>query len=131
MRPGTAWIVARARELFVKHKVPIRVNPASAEGALINALTDARVDLVEVSSREYQQACGAFLLAVENGEVRHIDQESLNRSVSAVGRRDVGKEGGWMWEQLGPVDITPLRAATLALSGVAEKPSLRAIDCIG
>lgn len=130
-RPGTAWVVARAKELFAKHRLPIRVNPAGSEGALIRALTDARIEVVEVSSREYQQACGAFVLAVENGELRHIDQESLNRAVASGGRRDVGKEGGWAWEQVGPSDITPLRAATLALSGVELPSSRKAVDCIG
>jgi len=79
------------------------------------------VDVVEVSAREYQQACGEFLSAVEGGRVRHIDQKALNIAVAAAGRRDVGKEGGWVWVRPGGIDISPLKAATLALSGVELK----------
>lgn len=121
MRPGTGWIVARAVELYGKRKLPIRVNPAAADGALIKALTNAGVEIFEVPAREYQQACGAFLLGVQNGELRHIDQESMNRAAAAAGRRDVGQEGGWVWEHpANGVDISPLKAATLALSGVED-----------
>lgn len=120
-RPGTAWVVDRAKELGASRRVPVRVNPAAAEGALIRALRDARVDVVEVDGRQYQQACGAFLLAVENGALRHLDQESMNRSVAAAGRRDVGHEGAWVWVRPGAVDISPLTAATNALTGVEER----------
>jgi hypothetical protein len=77
--------------------------------------------VVEVGGREYQQACGELLAAVEGGRIRHIDQKPLNIAVSAAGRRDVGKEGGWVWVRPGAIDISPLKAATLALSGVELK----------
>jgi phage terminase large subunit-like protein len=120
-RPGTAWVVDRAVELQGKRHLPVRVNPAAAEGALIKDLVKAGVELVEVPAREYQQACGAFLLAVENGRLRHLDQESMNRAVAAAGRRDVGNEGAWVWTRPGAVDVSPLTAVTLALTGVEER----------
>lgn len=119
MRPGTGWVVSRVAELYAKRRIPIRVNPAAADGALIKSLTDAKVEVVEVDARSYQQACGAFLMAVNNGELRHIDQQSMNIAVVAAGRRDIGKEGGWVWAH-GVRDISPLTAATLALSGVED-----------
>ncbi len=66
-----------------------------------------------------KHACGAFLAALENEGLRHLDQESMNRAVAAADRRDVGHEGGWVWERP-QVDISPLVAVTLALSGVAD-----------
>lgn len=123
MLPGTGSIVAAVAELCKRKRTPIRVNPAAAEGAFIQALTDAGVEVVEVDARSYQQACGAFLAAVTNGELRHPDDVPLDRSVAAAGRREVGKEGAWVWEHpANDVDISPLSAATLALSGVAEAP---------
>lgn len=119
MRPGTGWVVSRVAELYAKRRIPIRVNPAAADGALIKALTDAKVEVIEVDARSYQQACGAFLMAVNNGELRHIDQQSMNIAAVAAGRRDIGKEGGWVWAH-GARDISPLTAATLALSGVED-----------
>lgn len=117
---GTAWIVDACADLYRRRKTPIRVNPAAAEGAFIQRLTDARVDVHQVTAREYQQACGAFLDAVKNDALRHIGQEHLNRAVAVADRRDVGLEGGWVWARAG-YDITPLIAATLAVTGVAEK----------
>lgn len=131
-RRGTEWVVAFVAELCQRKRSTVRVNPAAAEGALIRPLLDARVDVVEVESREYQQACGMFLFAVENGTLRHLGQESMNNSVTAAGRRDIGREGAWVWVRPGAVDISPLTAATNALTGVvAEAPSRKAVDCIG
>lgn len=118
---GTSWIVGRLSDLYKGKRLPIRIDPSGSEGAFIRPLKDAGVEVVEVVAREYQQACGEFLAAVEAGNIRHLNQPALNRSVAAAGRREVGKEGGWVWVRPGAVDISPLKAATLALSGVELK----------
>lgn len=118
---GTTWVVEFLSELCERKRTAIRVDPAGAEGAFIRPLREAGVEVVEVGGREYQQACGELLAAVEGGRVRHIDQKPLNIAASAAGRRDVGKEGGWVWVRPGAVDVSPLKAATLALSGVELK----------
>jgi hypothetical protein len=116
---GTGWVVDYLADLYSRKRIPVHVNPEATEGAFIRALSDRKVPVVEVGHRDYKQACGAFLAALENDRLRHIDQEALNRSVAAADRRDVGHEGGWVWERP-QVDISPLVAATLALSGVTE-----------
>lgn len=128
-RQGTSWVVERVCELFEKRRLPIRVNPAAAEGAFIRQLRDARIGVIEVGGREYQQACGELLEAVLNGRLRHLGQESMDRAAGAAGRRDVGQEGGWVWARPGAVDISPLTAATLALSGVTarRKPRIHSL----
>jgi phage terminase large subunit-like protein len=118
---GTAWVVEYLAALHKRKRLPIRVDPAGAEGAFIRPLREAGVEVIEVGSREYQQACGEMLAAVEGGRVHHINQTALNTAVAAAGRRDVGKEGGWVWVRPGSVDVSPLKAATLALSGVELK----------
>lgn len=130
-RPGTAWVVDRAVDLYRKRRLPLRINPAGAEAALKKSLSDAGVELVEVAARDYEQACGAVLQAVKNGSLRHLDQETMNRSAAAAGRRDVGKEGAFVWGRPGAVDISPLVAATLAVSGVEKLPERSAVACIG
>jgi hypothetical protein len=120
-RTGTAWVVGYLTELFGRKRLPIRIDPAGSEGAFIRPLREAGVEVFEVGGREYQQACGELLAAIDAGKVRHLGQAALNRSVAAAGRRDVGKEGGWVWVRPGAVDISPLKAATLALSGVELK----------
>jgi hypothetical protein len=116
---GTGWVVHYLTELYSRKRVAVRVNPEASEGAFLKPLRAENVSVVEVGHRDYKQACGTFLAAVENDGLRHLDQESMNRSVAAADRRDVGHEGGWVWERP-TVDISPLVAATLALSGVAE-----------
>jgi hypothetical protein len=124
---GTGWLIEYLKDLYERKRIPIRVNPAAGEGAFIQALTASGVEVDEVTTREYQQACGAFLDAVKNGQIRHLGQDVLNRAVSVADRRDIGLEGGWVWTRSG-YDITPLIAATLALSGVAaeRKPKIHA-----
>jgi hypothetical protein len=118
---GSAWVLSFLVELHERRRKAIRIDPAGSEGAFIRPLREAGVEVVEVSGREYQQACGEFLSAVEGARIRHIDQPALYTSVAAAGRREGGKEGGWVWVRPGAVDISPLKAATLALSGVERK----------
>lgn len=118
---GTDWVVPYVIDLHSRKRRPIRVNPAGAEGAFIRPLVEAGVEVVEVDGRGYQAACGEFLDAVKNRQLRHLGQRTLDTSVSVAGRRDVGKEGGWVWVRLGETDITPLVAATVALSGVKQR----------
>lgn len=122
---GTAWVVQYLKELQGRKRLPIRIDPSDAAGAFIRPLGDAGVEVLEVGGREYQQACGELLSAITDKRVRHLGQMSLNRAAAAAGRRDVGKEGGWVWVRPGSVDISPLKAATLALSGVAARRAPR------
>lgn len=119
---GTAWVQSYiADDLYPRKRLPIRIDPSDSAGAFIRPLKEAGVEVVEVAGREYQQACGELLAAVEGGRIRHLGQASLNKAVAAAGRRDVGKEGGWVWVRPGAIDISPLKAASLALSGVELK----------
>lgn len=116
---GTDWVVAKAARYWKAKRTPILIDPAGAEGMLIRSLTDEGVGIEEVSPRLYQQSCGRVLAAVKNNELRHLDQDEMNRAVSVADRHDVGREGGWVWEHSHVADITPLKAATVALAGVA------------
>ncbi len=119
---GTDWIAPYLTDRFRRRKIPVRVNPAGPEGAFIRPLTETGIKVVEVTGRQYQQACGEFLDTVKNGTIRHLGQTGLNRAVQSAQRRDVGKDGSWVWvEPSSGVDLGPLKAATLALSGVTAK----------
>jgi Uri superfamily endonuclease len=117
---GTRWVVDYLRDLHSRRRTPIRVNPAAAEGAFIRTLREEKIEVVEVGGRQYQQACGDFLESVKNDQIRHLGQELLSRAVAVADRRDIGLEGGWVWTRSG-YDITPLIAATLAISGVEAR----------
>jgi hypothetical protein len=118
-RKGTGWVVDYLVELYARDRLPVRIDPTAPEAAFKRALTDRNVEVVEVSARDYQQACASFLAGVVNGELHHNKQESLTRAVSMADRRDVGHEGAWVWTAT--IDISTLKAATLALSGIEKR----------
>jgi hypothetical protein len=121
---GTDWIVEDIAERYGRKHKPIRVLASAPEGAFIRPLREAGVEVIEVTPRQFQNACGEVLDTMKNGTIRHLGQSELDRAVRAAQRRDVGKEGGWVWAE-SSVDLTPLRAATLALSGVTARRAPR------
>ena len=119
-RPGTEWVVADVVERHQRKKLPIRVNPTAPEGAFVRPLREAGVGVEEVTPRQYSQACAEILDTMKNGAIRHLGQPDLDRAVRAAQRRDVGKEGGWVWAE-SQFDLSTLKAATLALTGVTKR----------
>lgn len=131
LEQGTGWVVAYLESLLARKRLPVRVDPGEGAGAFIAALREARVEVVELGPREYQQSCGALYAAVLAGKVRHIRQESLSRAVAVAERRDIGHEGGWVWAHPVSIDISSLKAATVAASGVSSvrrRPRIHAYD---
>jgi hypothetical protein len=116
---GTGWVVDYARKLRDQYGVPLGVRPGGPESVFLKDLEEARIPVREVDDRAYARACGAMLVAVKNGTVHHRDQETLNRSVAAAGKRAMGVGDLWTWARPGAVDISPLVAATQAFAGVA------------
>ena len=118
--PGTEWVIEYLTDLHKRKKKPIRVNPAGGEGAFIRPLEEAGVKVEQVSARAYQNGCGEVLDTIKNGTIRHLGQSALSRAVRTAQRRDVGKEGAWVWADT-EGDLSPLKAITLALTGVTKK----------
>lgn len=116
-RPGTAWIVERVVEVTSRWNCDLRVDGASPASSLIPELRAAGVRVVEVNLTEMARSCGAFLDAVVNHRLRHLDQAALANAVSGARKRTVGQV--WAWARsASSVDITPLVAVTLAFGGL-------------
>ena len=116
-RPGTAWIVERVVEVTSRWNCDLRVDGASPASSLIPELRSAGVRVVEVNLTEMARSCGAFLDAVVNHRLRHLDQAALANAVSGARKRTVGQV--WAWARsASSVDITPLVAVTLAFGGL-------------
>lgn len=116
--PGTSWVLARVDKLLtVKRPAAIGVEAGGPVGALVPDLEAlaARhgVQFVKLSGAQYAGACGAFAGAVSDGQVRHLDQPALNVAAGA-GKRSYGPEQ-WVWDRLGPVDVAPIAAVTVAM----------------
>ncbi len=126
-KAGTGWIVDAVVAGWLATKIPIRIHKSGPESAYISKLQERGVEVVEVSNTEAAQATGQIIDDVDNGEIRHLDQASMNKAVRcAVLRRNA--DGLALWSQIkSDIEITPLIACTIALGGVPEtkkKPGL-------
>lgn len=114
-RADVAWVVDRVAGLCRTRNITgVALEPSGPAGGLKQALVAAGVPLIEISVREYGQACGSFFDAVQAGDLRHRGQMNLGAAVEAGRKRQVGE--AWAWQRReAKADITPLVACTLAL----------------
>lgn len=123
-RAGTWWIVERAAEIFRAKKLPIRVHTQGPEGAFIAQLVEAGVKVDEVSTVQVGQATGQLIEAANQimaddrpPALHHLGQSSLDKALKhAIVRTTV--EGASIWDARSEVEITPLKAVTVAVGGV-------------
>ncbi|HEY3484793.1 MAG TPA: hypothetical protein VGK49_05380 [Ilumatobacteraceae bacterium] len=119
-QPGTAWIVDACQAMYRKRKVALRVAANSAEASLIEDISEAGVEVVEVPAGEVARATGEFIDAVNNYGLRHLGQRSLDKAVQHAMLKTT-ESGASVWaERSSEVEITPLKAVTVALGGVTE-----------
>lgn len=124
-RPGTGWIVERAKELHGKWKPRCWVvDPASPAASLIPTLEDAEeglgVEVVKPKAREMAAACGQFYDAVTTQSLTHFDDAPLASALAGAQKRDLGDAWAWARRTVG-VDISPLVAATEAAWGLSAE----------
>lgn len=124
-RPGTDWIAARAAELKEKwNPVAIGLDIKGPAGSLLQDLADvgiepplnpdvpSRGDLASPNSQEAAAGWGQFVDMARQHLLVHLDEAPMN--TAALGARTRPLAGGTTWERKGPVDISPLGAATVA-----------------
>jgi hypothetical protein len=115
-RRGTGWVAERFRQLID------RWDPAwkgCDSFAMLAALEED--GLFTVNAAEHGKACGRFVDAVEQQTFRHLGSDELRSAVRGARTRPLS-DAGWAWSRKGsPVDITPLVAATLALSAAMDQ----------
>lgn len=124
-RPGTGWIVERAKELHGKFSPRCWViDPASPAASFIPELEDEEtglgVEIVKPKAREMAAACGQFYDAVSTQTLTHNDPAPLASALAGAQKRSLGD--AWAWARRIPsVDISPLVAATLAKWGLGAE----------
>jgi len=122
-RPGTSWVVSAAADILAKAGCDaVRIEQRGPAASLISQLSEAGVDVVEVSTADHARATGQFIDAVHSESLRHIGQLSLRSAIAGATLRATGDAELWS-RRSSKVDITPLVAATLALGGVPEPTS--------
>ena len=113
---GTDWIQPELVDVTRRNGGSVVIDPASPAGTLVDDLKRAGVKVHTVTAQKYAQACGSIYDAVQNKELRHLDEEVLNAAVAGATTRTLA--GGFAWDLSKPrTDITPLVAVTLARWG--------------
>ncbi|MFF8953878.1 terminase [Streptomyces sp. NPDC014940] len=124
-RPGTGWILERARELHEKWGPRCWViDGAGPAGSLIADLEDEEkglgITVIQPKAREVAIACGQFYDAVSEQTLSHLDQAPLSAALAGAQKRPLGD--AWAWaRRIVSVDISPLVAATLAKWGLGAE----------
>jgi hypothetical protein len=112
-RPGTGWVIERAKDLNAKWG-PVAVDPKGPVGGLIEDLEAAGVTLLKMPDGEMPNACTALQEKVQEGTFRHLGQAPLDAAVAGAAIRTVGDT--WRWTRTGSsADITPIVVVTVAL----------------
>ncbi len=124
-RQGTGWIVDRIAGITERRAVRgVVVDMRSAAASLVPALQVAKVDVIEVNTAEYGQACGQMYDGVRDATIRHRGQLVLAAAVDAGRKRTMGDAWAWHRRDAGS-DITPLVSATLALHAALAAPDAK------
>ncbi|MEU7376548.1 terminase [Streptomyces albidoflavus] len=124
-RPGTGWVVERAKELHAKWGPRCWVvDGAGPAGSLIADLEDEEtglgVTVVQPKARDVAAACGQFYDAVADQTLSHLDNAPLATALAGAQKRPLGD--AWAWARRGvDTDISPLVAATLAKWGLGAE----------
>lgn len=111
-RPGTGWVVPRLVELTRRTSSPVAVDMRSPAAALVVELKAQGVRVVEMSTAEVTQACGAFYDAVADAALTVRSSPELDAAVGMLARRTVGD--AWCWGRRGHGDVSLAVAVTLA-----------------
>lgn len=110
-RPGTSWVVERLKELTSSWSASVALDAGGPAASLLPDLLAAGVPVEQFTRSEVVQACGAFLDAVNDGTLAHLNDPVLNEAVDSA-RLKPGESV--VWTRKGAAQISPLYAVTLA-----------------
>ena len=113
------WIVDVCVDLQAEHPDAVFVvDPRGPAANLIGDLREAGLQLVEVTTGDYADACANFLAAALDRRMRYPAPEtSLTDAVADARTQPMGDRWKWSRKNSTSADISPLVAATLALWG--------------
>jgi hypothetical protein len=128
--PGTAWLEDELVRLLGVH--PIRrvvISAGGPAGGVLSVVEDACQRarprdpelLHRLTGSEFAQSCGRFFDLLEEGGVRVVPNDALSAAAAAVTRKALGD--AWRWERRGPVDISTLIGASIAVWAVDLIPT--------
>lgn len=111
------WVIPRLKAILERQEVSaLMIDVLSPAGSLIEPLEAQGVKVSRTGSNIMAAGCGQLFDSVMAHDFRHLDQMPLNLAAAAARKRKLGDS--WAWNRANEdADITPLVAATLALTG--------------
>ncbi len=121
-REGTSWLPERLAGIVEAHEVAVVKGDGYGPAASVaQFVEEAGVAVERVTMGELGQACGRLVDAVNEKTVRHLGSAELDDAIRGAKSRPLGDS--WAWSRkTSHVDISPLVAATLALSAAMDQP---------
>lgn len=119
-RPGTAWLVTEAKRIQDVHGCAVLIDEKCPDGALIQALTDAGVDVSVLKFADLVASTSELVNRVREGTVTHQHTTDLDAAIGVAMWRDAG-DGRRLFgrkKSSGPIDM--LEAAIAALHGAVD-----------
>lgn len=103
-------------------RIPVVVDSASPAAAMVPALTQRRIKVIQSTAGDMGKACGLLFDDSMAGRLSHAGQPQLNQALAGAKKRAIRDAGAWGWDRKNPdVNLAPLVAATLARFGASMK----------
>lgn len=118
-RPGAGWVIEAGQALKAKWGLPIRIQSGSPAGSLVAPLREAGVEVDEVSASDHARGLGQLLDAAAVKRLWHVGAPPLTNAVKGAEVRSNG-DVDVLARRTSKVDISPLVAVVLAVSGVPD-----------
>lgn len=118
---GKSWVIPRLTAMRDKHNIttPIVISEINAVGMMTLDFQKAGIPYINLSSREWIQACNNVVDLYEAGRLVHIGQPELTASLLGARLDDKGQGRMWSWkESLG--ELGPTVAVTHAIMGALK-----------
>lgn len=125
---GLGWVVERCRERLDRATGSrLVVDPRADLADLILELEQAGIQPIRTSPSDYKDACGGFLRAVIERQVRYRPpQPELDLAVASAKQKPL--LDAWKWDRKSGAVMTPLISVTLALWGSRTQGAPRVYD---
>jgi hypothetical protein len=132
-RKGNGWLLARARQLLEQWPGSVLAIPDGPAGSLHKEFEDGSVPFVTMNGTEQGKAFGDFYDAVAGADetrrdLRHGNQDALNRAVAGGIARPVGDAKAW--DRKASRNHCPLGAGTAALWALREAMDYDVLDSV-
>lgn len=109
------WLIERKDKCSV-----VVIDGKSNTGALVRKLQDGgfpKKAIILANSNDVCSAASVLLNAVEEDEIQHIEQQTLDESAISAQKRTIGTNGGFGFGD-GVADCAPIESVSFALWGV-------------